>query len=30
LRVASEKKRERAPLPWHLGDYQRHMQKVAA
>jgi DNA topoisomerase-3 len=29
LRVASEKKRERAPLPWHLGDYQRHMQKVA-
>jgi DNA topoisomerase-3 len=29
LRVASEKKRERAPLPWHLGEYQRHMQKVA-
>jgi DNA topoisomerase-3 len=29
LRVTSEKGRERAPLPWHLGDYQRHMQKVA-
>jgi len=29
LRVTSEKGRERAPLPWHLGDYQRHMQKIA-
>lgn len=27
LQVKQEKKTERPPLPWHLGDYQRAMQK---